>query len=155
MKPRTFDEEVYRRWEPINRGPWRFAYDDQDDGPHVERVMTMLTDEPQRDKRIYVLIGNEPVASCLDRVNRVIAWGGEPYCQPVMKLNAADKRPWVRYDWTERMLKRRAAMGQPPRVEILQLGGIPRRGQDAAGGRRPAITDPLKEGTDGCDTQYH
>jgi hypothetical protein len=29
FEPRTFDEEVYARWRVINRGPWRFAYDDQ------------------------------------------------------------------------------------------------------------------------------
>jgi len=105
FEPRTFDEDVYERWKPINRGPWRFAYDDQGDGPHVERVMKMLKAVPQSRKRVYVLIGNEPMAECLDRVNRVIAWGGEPYCQPVMKLNAEDKRPWVRHDWTRKTLE--------------------------------------------------
>ena len=28
FEPATFDDEVYRRWEPINRGAWRFAYDE-------------------------------------------------------------------------------------------------------------------------------
>jgi len=42
FEPRTFDEEVFRRWKPINKGPWRFAYDDQGDGPFVEQVMKML-----------------------------------------------------------------------------------------------------------------
>ena len=31
FEPRTFDEEVWRRWAPINKGPWRFALDDQGD----------------------------------------------------------------------------------------------------------------------------
>ncbi|MYA51616.1 MAG: hypothetical protein F4Y25_12990 [Chloroflexi bacterium] len=30
--------------------------------------------------------------------------GAEPYCQPVMKLSAPVKRPWVRFDWTEQLL---------------------------------------------------
>jgi hypothetical protein len=105
FEPRTFDEEVYTRWRKINRGPWRFAYDDQGDGPHVERVMKMLTAESSRKKRVYVLIGNEPVASCLDRLNRVIAWGGEPHAQPFIKLNALERRPHVRHDWTETALR--------------------------------------------------
>ena len=105
FEPRTFDEEVFRRWEPINRGPWRFAYDDEGDGPHVERVMKMLRDVSQKRKRVYVLIGNEPMAACLDRVNKVIAWGGEPYCQPLMKLNAEEKKSWVRHDWTAELLR--------------------------------------------------
>jgi hypothetical protein len=104
FEPRTFDEEVYRRWMPINKGPWRFAYDDEGDGPHVERVMKMLGDVPQRRKRVYVLIGNEPFDVCMGRIQRVIDWGGDPHCQPLMKLNALDKKPWVRHDWTARLL---------------------------------------------------
>jgi hypothetical protein len=106
FEPRTFDEEVYRRWWPINRGPWRFAYDDQAERGYVERVMVMLRDVSPRKKQVFVLIGNEPKASCLDRINEVIGWGGEPYAQPFMKLNALEKRPHARFDWTEDELKR-------------------------------------------------
>lgn len=105
FEPRTFDEEVYRRWKPINKGPWRFAYDDQADGPHVERVMWMLRGVPARKKAVYTLIGNEPFAACIERIKQVIAWGGEPYAQPYMKLNALEKRPNVRFDWSERRLR--------------------------------------------------
>ena len=44
--------------------------------------------------------------ACLDRINEVIAWGGEPHVQPVMKLNAPVKEPWVRKDlgWTRQLL---------------------------------------------------
>ena len=105
FEPRTFDEEVFRRWEPINRGPWRFAYDDAADGPHVERVMKMLAHLPPRRKQVYTLIGNEPFAACMDRIRQVIAWGGEPYAQPFMKLNALVKKPHVRHDWTLYLLR--------------------------------------------------
>ncbi|MDR3495312.1 MAG: hypothetical protein P4L82_11995 [Ancalomicrobiaceae bacterium] len=105
FEPRTFDDEVWHRWRDINRGPWRFAYDDAADGPHVERVMRMLRDVSPRRKQVYTLIGNEPVDACMDRIQQVIAWGGEPYAQAFMKLNALVKRPHVRFDWTERHLK--------------------------------------------------
>jgi hypothetical protein len=52
-----------------------------------------------RKIQVYVLIGNEPEADCLRRVQEVIEWGGEPYAQPVMKLNAATRDPWVQHDW--------------------------------------------------------
>lgn len=106
FEPRTFDRWVYRRWSVVNRGPWRFAYDDQAEGRHVERVMGMLRRRgvSQRRIRVYVLIGNEPVAACLDRIYSVIAWGGEPHVQPFMKLNALDKRPHVRFDWSTQLL---------------------------------------------------
>ena len=40
FEPRTFDEEVFRRWEPINKGPWRFAYDDEGDGPGLGIILS-------------------------------------------------------------------------------------------------------------------
>jgi hypothetical protein len=88
-----------------SEGPWRFAYDDQAERPFVERVMRMLKDEPPKRKRVYVLIGNEPIAACLERLNEIISWGGEPHAQPYIKLNALEKRPHFRFDWTEQTLR--------------------------------------------------
>ena len=108
FEPRTFDGEVLARWKPINRGPWRFAYDDAADGPHVERVMKMLDGAgvSARRRQVYTMIGNEPFDACMHRICQVIGWGGEPYAQPFMKLNALIKRPHVRFDWTETQLRR-------------------------------------------------
>ena len=105
FEPRTFTEEVYRRWKRINRGPWRFAFDDMQERDLVHRVMRMLRDEPQKKKRVYVLIGNEPYSECMQRITEVIDGGCEPHVQPVMRLNAQERRPWVRFDWTEQKLK--------------------------------------------------
>jgi hypothetical protein len=104
FEPRTFDDEVYARWRAINKGPWRFAYDETSERPYVERVMRMLAHLSPRKKQVYTLIGNEPFDACMERIAEVRAWGGEPYAQPVMKLNAPAKRPWVRHDWTEARL---------------------------------------------------
>lgn len=105
FEPRTFDEDVWNRWKVINRGSWRFAFDDNGDAYHVERVMKMLRDVPPRRKQVYVLIGNEPFDQCMDRIRRVIGWGGEPYAQPFIKLNALEKKPHVRHDWTTQRLR--------------------------------------------------
>ena len=98
FEPRTFDQEVFERWKPVNRGPWRFALDDQGDLPHVIRVLEMLKNEVknQTRKRIYVLIGNETFDECMERILLVIDRGGDPHVQPLMKLNALEKRAWVR-----------------------------------------------------------
>lgn len=98
------DQFLQTLWRPINRGPWRFAYDDQAERSFVERVMQMLRAESPKRKRVYVLIGNEPVASCLERLREVIAWGGEPHAQPYIKLNALERVPHVRFDWTAQTL---------------------------------------------------
>ncbi len=108
FEPNTFTPDVYARWRNLvnsGRGPWRFAYDESSERKDVIRVMHMLADEPQRRKRVYVLIGNEPFADCMRRIEEVISHGCEPHVQPIMKLSALAKTPWVRFDWTERKLK--------------------------------------------------
>jgi hypothetical protein len=104
FEPRTFDDSVYHRWARINRGPWRFAYDDLQERWFVQRCMQMLESVSPKKKRVYVLIGNEPMAECLGRIREVIEWGGEPHVQPLMKLNALEKAYWVRFDWTAQKL---------------------------------------------------
>ena len=66
----------------------------------------MLADEPSRRKQVYVLIGNEPVESCMDRIKNGIGWGCGRPVQPYMKLNALDRQPAIRFDWTEQHLRR-------------------------------------------------
>ena len=105
FEPKTFTDEVYARWKPINRGPWRFAYDESGERDDVERVCRMLKAESPKHKRVYVLIGNEPVEPCMERIREVISWGGEPHVQPYMKLNALDRIPYARFDWTTQRLK--------------------------------------------------
>lgn len=108
FEPITFTPEVYSRWKPLlnaGRGPWRFAFDETKERAEVLRVMTMLADEPARRKRVYVLIGNEPFAECMLRIQAVIDHGCEPHVQPVMKLAALDREPWVRFDWTAQRLR--------------------------------------------------
>ena len=105
FEPRTFTEEVYQRWKVINRGPWRFAYDDMKEREEVLVVMRMLKDEAASKKRVYVLIGNEPFDECMGRIREVIEYGCEPHVQPFIKLNALTHTPHVKYDWTEQKLK--------------------------------------------------
>ena len=104
FEPRTFDGSVYERWAKINRGPWRFAFDDMAEAREVAAVLEMLKDVRPGKKRVYVLIGNEPFDECMERVQFVIDHGGEPHVQPLMKLNALTKEHWVRFDWTAEKL---------------------------------------------------
>lgn len=105
FEPQTFTEEVYRRWKVINRGPWRFAFDEWKESREVLRVLDMLAEERPKLKRVYVLIGNEPFAECLARIQLVIDHGAEPHVQPYLKLNALEREPHVRFDWTRQRLK--------------------------------------------------
>jgi hypothetical protein len=51
------------------------------------------------------MIGHEPFDVCMDRIQRVIGSGGEPYAQPFIKLNALTKEPAIRHDWTAQRLR--------------------------------------------------
>jgi hypothetical protein len=108
FEPRTFTPDVYARWKPLlnaGKGPWRFAYDEIAERAEVLQVMSMLANEPQKRKRVYVLIGNEPYAECMSRIQEVIDYGCEPHVQPYMKLVALTREPHVRFDWTRQKLK--------------------------------------------------
>lgn len=51
------------------------------------------------------MIGHEPFDVCMDRIQKVIAAGGEPYAQPFIKLNSLTKEPAVQHDWTSEKLR--------------------------------------------------
>lgn len=105
FEPMTFTEETYHRWKPILKGPWRFAFDVMVEEKYVKRMIDILKDEPASKKRIFVLVGNEPMKQCIERIHKVIEWGCEPHVQPMMALNALEKRPMIKHDWTEQKLK--------------------------------------------------
>ena len=85
---------------------WRFAFDTTSEAADVQRMMTILKPVRARRKRVYVLIGNEPIEQCFARAMKVIEWSGEPYCQPVMPLNALSRKQYkVVYDWTPTLLQ--------------------------------------------------
>ena len=108
FEPSSFYEETYQRWKKINNGAWRFAFDEMVEERYVKRMTEILKGEPASSKRVYVLIGNEPIENCLYRINRVIEWGCEPHVQPIMALNTLEKKPMVKFDWTEHKLQQMA-----------------------------------------------
>lgn len=108
FEPLTFTPDVYARWRSLvneGGGPWRFAFDEMRESKEVARVMEMLSAEPQKRKRVYVLIGNEPFAECMSRIQSVIDAGCDPHVQPYIKLAALQREPHVRFDWTSQKLK--------------------------------------------------
>jgi len=108
FEPHSFTEEVYRRWRPLvnaGGGPWRFAYDEMKEREQALQVMRVIKDEPQKRKRVYCLIGKEPFADCMQRIEEIVAHGCEPHVQPFMTLTSLEQEPAVRFDWTMQKLK--------------------------------------------------
>lgn len=105
FEPRSFTEETYNRWKKIYHGYWRFAFDEMNEEKYCENMVRILQNEKSWNKRVFVLIGNEPFETCYYRVKRVIDWGCEPHVQPMMALNTLEKKPMIRFDWTEKKLR--------------------------------------------------
>lgn len=107
FEPRTFSAPVFERWRTINRGVWRLAYDDMQERDFIREAMAILRrgGVAPRKIQIYTLLGNEPYEACMQRVREVIEWGGEPFCQPLMKLVALTRDPHVKHDWTATKLR--------------------------------------------------
>lgn len=105
FEPMTFDGGTYERWKEINKGPWRFAYDETKEREQVLKTMKILKDVYRNHKRVYVLIGNEPFEDCMARIQEVIDNGCDPHVQPFIPLNSLQREPQVRFNWTVQMLK--------------------------------------------------
>ena len=101
FEPRSFDAEAYQRWKPILRGPWRFALDELRELEDVRRTMSILQEVSPSRKRVYCLVGNEPVVACYERACKIIELRGEPFCQFVLPLNWLGDPALVklRFDW--------------------------------------------------------
>jgi hypothetical protein len=72
FEPATFDDEVFARWKPVLKGPWRFGYDESTEGEAVARAFRILKDVSPRRKQVYTMIGHEPFEVCMDRIQKVI-----------------------------------------------------------------------------------
>jgi hypothetical protein len=101
FEPRYFNQGTYERWKPVIVGPWRFALDEMRELPDVERMMYILSGVSKSRKRVYCLVGNEPIVECYERARKIIEWGGEPFCQFILPLNWLGNPDAVklRYDW--------------------------------------------------------
>ena len=146
---KTFDEDVFERWRPVNRGPWRFGSDETSERADVERVLAMLRRRGVRSRRIqvYTMIGHEPFDACMDRIRHVIAHGGEPYVQPIMKLNALHKEPWVRHDWTARRLRQVQRWANRRLWKVVDFADYD---ASAKTSRQPRAADALPLVSGGC-----
>jgi hypothetical protein len=107
FEPKSFDEDCFHRWAPINDGPWRFGYDATYEEKQSLDVMRLLRRHgvPSKKIRPYVIIGNEPFEPCMERILKTIENGGEPHVQPYMKLNAEKREPFAKFDWTVQKLR--------------------------------------------------
>ena len=127
FEPSSFDGGTFERWSKVLRGPWRFGYDEMKEREEVRKMMTVLRENgvSPRKMQVYCIIGNEPFEACMQRIREIHEWGGEPYCQRYMKLNALEKTPWVRHDWTLQKLAHVARWVARHLSKPVEKGGVP------------------------------
>jgi hypothetical protein len=108
FEPHYFTPEAFERFRRLPLKFWRLGFDEVSEEAAVKEMMRLLRESgiSSRNIRVYCLIGNESFDECHYRAEKIIEWGGEPHVQPLIPLNALEKRPVVqrRYGWTEQRL---------------------------------------------------
>lgn len=105
FEPHTFTESTLKRWKRFPLRYWRFGYDDLSERDQAIEMMRLLKAHGQTGEkvRVYTMIGNEPIADCLQRVEEVIANGCHPWPQRLRPLDwrGPDGTLPVKFDWDE------------------------------------------------------
>lgn len=105
--PVRLDQAAINRFGRLSLGTWRLAFDEISEESQVRKAMRLLRANKLKPRqiRVYVLFGNEAPEICHHRARKVIEWGGEPFVQPMVALNALERRPVVRHGWTLQRLR--------------------------------------------------
>lgn len=106
FEPRSFRPRTAELWKQLPLKAWRFAFDEMGERDAVLRMMKILDDAgvSRKKRRIYCLIGNEPIAACEARVREIQSWGSLPIVQRRRPLDwMAGPLPAL-HDWTEQTL---------------------------------------------------
>ncbi len=103
FEPHTFTQATFDRWKDFPLSCWRFGYDDLSERDQALDMLRLLKANgvPGEKIRVYTLIGNEPIADCLLRVNEVIAAGAHPWPQRLRPLDWLGGPLPTLYDWDE------------------------------------------------------
>lgn len=108
FEPSFFNQDVFDRFKRLPLKFWRLAFDEMREEKQVLEMMRLLQENgiSSRAIRVYCLAGNEPFEQVHYRAEKIIEWGGEPHVQPLIPLNATEKRPVVQrqYGWTAQKL---------------------------------------------------
>lgn len=104
FEPHTFTAKTLERWQKFPLMFWRFGYDDISERDQALEMMARLKSAGFQGERVkvYTMIGNEPIATCRQRIQEVIDAGCHPWPQrlrPLDWMNADPKSLPVRHDW--------------------------------------------------------
>lgn len=106
FEPHTFDQATFDRWKEFPLLYWRFGYDDLTERDQALTMIDLLRSNgvSSRKIQVYTLIGNEPIADCVQRIREVITAGAEPRPQRLRPLDWLGGPLPTRHDWTEQDL---------------------------------------------------
>jgi len=108
FEPHTFAESTLERWQRFPLRCWRFGYDDLSEREQALDMMRRLRRHGYTGEKVmvYCLIGNEPIADCLKRLQEIIAEGYFPRPQRLRPLDwlGPDGTLPTFHDWDEKTL---------------------------------------------------
>jgi hypothetical protein len=103
FEPHSFTEKTLERWERFPLRYWRFGYDDLSERDEALEMMRLLRKHGYQGEkvRVYTMIGNEPMAACMQRCQEVIANGCHPWPQRLRPLDYLGGPLPCKFDWDE------------------------------------------------------
>jgi hypothetical protein len=101
----------------VNPITWRFAYDSDGVGRHVQRAIEDLRSHAVTTRRIrvYLLFNHdETIPEAIDRANEIIEWGASPYPMAYRPLDWMSRDYYTSSDWTrEKIIDFRRFFSRP------------------------------------------
>jgi hypothetical protein len=105
FEPQGIDERTVKLFDRLPLRWWRMGFDEIGEEAAFAEAVRTIKAFSKKTVRAYTMIGHEPVAKCLHRLQRTIALGCEPVPQAYIKLDAKTKTPAVQHDWTAELLR--------------------------------------------------
>lgn len=136
FEPHSFTSATLKRWRRFPLTCWRFGYDDLTEQQQSLDMLALLKSNGISGERVrvYTMLGNEPMADCLRRVQEVIAAGAHPWPQRLRPLDWLGGPLPCRFDWDEptliaaqRFYSIKGLWGQMPPEDFYYQGRYPLR----------------------------
>lgn len=104
FEPKGINEYVVKLFDKLPLRWWRIGFDEIGEEKQFLESVKIIQSISKKKIRAYTMIGHEPIDQCRYRCEKVISLGCEPVPQAFIALNAKEKTPEIKHDWTPQKL---------------------------------------------------
>lgn len=105
FEPKGVTSEMVQLFGKLPLRWWRVGFDEIGEEKQFVESVRVIKEFSKKTIRVYTMFGHEPFDQCRYRCEKVISLGCEPVPQAYIQLNAKEKKPFIRYDWTEQKIR--------------------------------------------------